>query len=382
MTKNCRSGFTKEGGYEEPLYFQTPRCLVKEGIIKGLTEGALKTLMVFYYLTFYYKTDRVKVTIDVLMEHTGLSKKTQCSAVKILAEGGHVFVARGSKGTPNTYRMNIASGSASYVAFVEHRKPQRSKPEASPFIPIPQPQDVGVGVKSTPAPDRCKIYTSTGEEFTPPIIDTTKGDPKGSEEPTTTTDPCSGSGPKDSTDVEEGGVESEKALEGLQSREAVRDYLDHAGIYRPRHFTLQSREAVRDYLDHAGGLVEVLNVSLETLDRDKGRGKNIHSQHCYLLEIIKRKRQEVAHLGPAPEPETPAAGVDREPEKSPEEREVSRKLGAWIMEFREAHPDWLPSPETLDCVRAYIRQHGSPPDPDDLMTHLPPDPFIKGRAVV
>lgn len=183
MSSARRPGFTKERGYEEPLYYQTPRCLVREGLIKELTEGSLKTLTVFYYLTFYYKTDKVKISLDVLMEHTGISRPAQCKATKDLESKGHIIIEKGAQGTPSTYRMNIENGSDSYVAFVEHRKPPKQKHNA------PKPQDVGGSKECLPVGDQERMFTSTGKECLPPIIDTTKGVPKGSEEPTPTNPP-------------------------------------------------------------------------------------------------------------------------------------------------------------------------------------------------
>lgn len=219
-----------------------------------------------------------------------------------------------------------------------------------------EPQDV--------APAKLPPLTESGGAELPPLSPRRTSPPseeskESDRETTTPTSLFGGSGPEDSEKAE-----AEETLE----------------VYQPRHFSILSKEAVRDYLDQAGGRVDVLNDSLETLDRDKGRGKEIHSEHFYLLEIIRRKLEQAAHLGPAPEPETPAAGVDSEPEKSPMEQEVSRKLVAWIVEFRTAYPDRLPSPATLDFIRAEINQHGAAPDPGNL-DHLPPNPFISMAVV-
>lgn len=205
-----------------------------------------------------------------------------------------------------------------------------------------EPQDV--------APAKLPPLIETGEEQVPPLSPR-KSSPlseesKESDRETTTTTDC-GSGTEDSTDVEE--TETEESLE----------------VYHPRHFSVPSKEAVRDYLNQAGSL-GVLNDSLETLDRKIGSGDEIGYRHGYLLSVIKRKRQEASHLGPAPEPKAPALVVDPEPEKNPEELAAGRKVSSWIYEFRHAHPTLLPSPESTDLVKSCALQGQPIPDPEDL----------------
>ena len=343
MTRIYRPGFTKEGGYEEPLYFQTPRCLVREGIIKELTEGSCKTLITFYYLTFYYKSATVQISIDVLREHTGLSKPAQLKATKDLESKGHIMIEKGAQGTPSTYRMNISDGSDSYVAFIEHRKPPKQKP------PNPKPQDMDTGKESLPVGDRERMFTSTGKESLPPNLDT-KGVLKDSEVPTTTYPTC-GSCPEDSTG--EGNPE-----------------VEIGNVYQPRHFSVPSVEAILDYLDIAGDL-EVLNDSLETLDRDIGKGKVIHYRHGYLLEVIKRKRLEAAHLGPAPVPDNRSEQLEEEgPDKTPEERAANVQFVEWFQDFRQANPDVPPPFEAVEYVQDCIRNHGAPPSHAEVMEYL------------